>query len=1745
MKRIQKILIVDDNPQNLYLLRTLLEGNGYAVDDARHGAEALIKARQSVPDLVISDLLMPVMDGYTLLRQWKMDERLKHIPFIVYTATYTEPKDEKLVLDLGADAFILKPAEPEPFMARILEILEKAACEQLKPAHLPGGGEKELLKEYSEVLIRKLEKKTLQLEHNNRVLQQEIMEHKQVEKTLRESEELFAKAFRSSPMAISISRLADGRLIDVNDAFLKMFGFKREEVIGRTSLELKMWFDPQDRARLADELRTKGGFRDREFRYPMKSGQQGWTQSSAELIELNGEPCVISLFNDITDRRRVEETLRESEERYRNLATHAPIGIYHADNLGRITYSNPRILEITGLTQEEACGDGWASIIYPDDHERVFKNWKEITKRGENYYDEYRILHKDSSVRWVIDTGIPEFDSDGKITGYVGTLQDITGRKEAEKALRESEARLRLSAKAANVGLWDWDLLTNAVHYSPEWKHQIGYSDDEISNSFDEWQSRVHPDDLGPMLQQVQSYIDKPEGVHEAEFRFRHKDGTYRWIYTRADMIRDDTGKPVRMLGCHIDITRMEQLKENLRQAKEVAEKKAAELDQALEVLPIGIFLVDRKGEIYKANKAASDTWEGTMQAGSILDYSAYKGWWPGSGKQLEPHDWPCAQSVEEKAIRDEEIEIETFTGKRKTIRAISAPVVDYKGNHWGAVAINWDITKRKQAESALRESEQRLRSILDTMFVFVGLIDLDGRILEVNNAPIAAAGLKREDVLGRTVPESYWFSYSPVLQEQVRIAISRAAQGEIVREDYSIRIAGGRNIVIDTTFAPLRNASGQITQIVGSAVDITDRKLIEEAQLQTLQRVQSQLQATGQVAEAEALLSGNVEQVARETTELAAKVTGAERINVWLFNEDETELHCIDLYEASKATHSSGMVLKEREYRNEFQALKQAKYVAADDPLTDRRTTGYVETYLKPLRITSMLDTLIHVSGKNFGLLCFEHVDKSHHWEHDEIVFAGQLADKIGLAIFNRQRRMAEEILRESEERYRLVTRATNDIIWDWNLVDDSHWVSDHFQSILGYQEHEIEPGIEAWTTRLHPDDKDRIIQGIYDLIDSGGQYWSGEYRLRRADGSYAYIFDCGYVIRNKEGKPLRMIGSMSDISGRKQAEEKIRRLNRLYKVTSSINTLIVRVGEREELVREACRIAVNEGQFQMAWIGSYTSGRELIPMAWEGKEDGYLQHVRNSLQHDKPGKASPAIQALQLKRPVIINNISGQPEAEWKKQALARGYLSAAALPLIVGGDAVAVIGLYSSEADFFDDEEIKLLTELAGDLSFALHNIAQRERLDYLVSYDPLTGLPNRALFFEHMNSVLDRARTGHKKVGLLVCDLKQFRNINSVYGRQTGDRILQETAARLRELTSDPANIGRVSGDYFTMILHDVRDTTGIAHRFENSLFPSLNKPFPVGDEVIQTSFTGGIAVFPADGEDVETLYRNAEAAMKRAKQSGEKYLFYQAEMTARIAETLQIEGKLRTALHQEQFVLHYQPKINSRTHQITGLEALIRWKDPETGLVPPGKFIPILEETGLILEVGLWAAAKAASDYRKWQKQLKSAPRIAVNVSAVQLRQKDFVEQITKTIRHKGKAIPLEIEITESLIMTDIEQNIDKFKAIQTEDIQIAIDDFGTGYSSLSYISRLPINSLKIDRSFIMNMTTQPESMTIVSTIITLAHSMNFKVVAEGVETEEQAKLLTLLKCDEMQGFLFSKPLPPDDIYELLHSGKTL
>src|SRR5437867_2920586 len=643
------------------------------------------------------------------------------------------------------------------------------------------------------------------------------------------------------------------------------------------------------------------------------------------------------------------------------------------------------------------------------------------------------------------------------------------------------------------------------------------------------------------------------------------------------------------------------------------------------------------------------------------------------------------------------------------------------------------------------------------------------------------------------------------------------------------------------------------------------------------------------------------------------------------------------------------------------------------------------------------------------------------------------------------------------------------------------------------------------------------------------------------RADGTEFPIELAITAIKSRSGSLFT--GFIRDITARKQSEAKIHRLHRVYAVLSGINALIVRVGDRDELFRGACRIAIEAGQFPMAWVGVVDRETKRVkPVAWGGEAEEFLASAPLSMSQSRAVGRGMSGSAIEEKKAMIANDIQNDPRTQMKEQCRERGISSLVMLPLIVQSEGMGVLARHAREVGFFDDEEMKLLLELAGDISFALDHIAKAEKLDYLAYYDSLTGLANRSLFHERLVQYLSAAQSEKNRLAVAVVDVDRFKIINDSLGRQAGDELLRHIAERI-EGHAGPIRMARIAADRFAIVRSGVSSESEVARLIEQWLTECFGPPYVVSGTELRVRAKAGVALFPSDGADADALFQNAEAALKKAKATGERYLFHTQQMTERIGEKLALENKLRQALEKEEFVLHYQPMVDTATRRIDSVEALIRWQSPELGLVPPMQFIPLLEETGLILEVGAWALRRAVLDHRKWKDGGLPAPRISVNVSPIQLRKRDFVASVEEAMRLGTVPPGIDLEITESLVMEDIEVNMEKLEAVRVLGLSIAIDDFGTGYSSLGYLTQLPVHSLKIDRSFIITMLRDAAIMTLVSTIISMAHSLRLKVVAEGVDAEEQAKVLDRLGCDQMQGFLFSKPVDFDAITVLLGKRK--
>jgi diguanylate cyclase (GGDEF)-like protein len=436
----------------------------------------------------------------------------------------------------------------------------------------------------------------------------------------------------------------------------------------------------------------------------------------------------------------------------------------------------------------------------------------------------------------------------------------------------------------------------------------------------------------------------------------------------------------------------------------------------------------------------------------------------------------------------------------------------------------------------------------------------------------------------------------------------------------------------------------------------------------------------------------------------------------------------------------------------------------------------------------------------------------------------------------------------------------------------------------------------------------------------------------------------------------------------------------------------------------------------------------------------------------------------------------------------------------------------------------------------------DITQRKRdeetIRHLAYDDALTGLPNRTLFNDRLTLALAQAHRNQGKLAVMLMDLDRFKIINDTLGHAVGDQLLRGVARRLINSLREGDTVARLGDDEFAFLLPGMDQVEDVA-KTAQKIIEILKSAFYFEGHELHVTPSIGIALYPNDGEDAQTLLKNANTALHRAKEQGRNtYQLYTPAMNATALERLALESRLYRALEREEFVIYYQPQINIHTGGVVGVEALVRWRHPKLGLILPGKFIPLAEETGFIIPLGEWVLLTACAQNKAWQDAGLPPLRMAVNLSISHFKREDLTKMLAQVLEKTGlHPNYLELELTESIGMENVERAITKLQELKALGVKLSIDDFGTGYSSLSYLKRFPIDTLKIDQSFVQHIPTNPNDAAITTAIIAMAHSLNLKVIAEGVETEEQLTFLRPYRCDEMQGFLFSKPMPAEEFIQ--------
>ena len=630
--------------------------------------------------------------------------------------------------------------------------------------------------------------------------------------------------------------------------------------------------------------------------------------------------------------------------------------------------------------------------------------------------------------------------------------------------------------------------------------------------------------------------------------------------------------------------------------------------------------------------------------------------------------------------------------------------------------------------------------------------------------------------------------------------------------------------------------------------------------------------------------------------------------------------------------------------------------------------------------------------------------------------------------------------------------------------------------------------------------------------------------------------------------------LGTLERDSRRRLAEAHKERLTRMFAALVATNEAIMRANTRQELFRQVCEAAVVGGNFTSTAIALARPDSDYLEtVAAAGPDRERARHVRLSANPDHPEGRGITGNAFRSREACISNDYLADfgVNGHFYHAVKNAGTRSGAALPLLRGGESIGALIFLSSELGAFTAELTGLLQRLADNVSFALENFDRADekhradqRIEYLASHDSLTDLPNRETFNQLLHVAIERARRNDRQFAVLFLDLDRFKVINDSLGHDAGDRLLVEIGNRLRKALRGSDVVARLGGDEFVVLLEDVARREDVETVARN-LLTALNAPFNIFGHECHATASIGIAIYPADGADLQTLTKSADTAMYLVKGDGKDgFRFFSRDDKVPSIERLTLETNLRHALERDEFLLHYQPKIDLANGEVTGVEALLRWSHPEFGILPPAQFIPLAEETGLIVPIGRWVLRQACVQNMAWQRDGLRPISVAVNLSPRQFGDEHLLRDIDEALAQSGMAPELlQLEVTESMVMQNVPRAVRILDAIQSRGIHLAIDDFGTGYSSMSLMKQFPIDTIKIDRSFVRDLARDSEDQAIAQAIIHMGKALGMTVVAEGVENAEQQAFLRLHACDEMQGFLFSKPVPAIEVPEFLHPSR--
>lgn len=1012
---------------------------------------------------------------------------------------------------------------------------------------------------------------------------------------------------------------------------------------------------------------------------------------------------------------------------------------------------------------------------------------------------------------------------------------------------------------------------------------------------------------------------------------------------------------------------------------------------------------------------------------------------------------------------------LKSRTGELRWVRMCGQCMRDEQGNPRRMSGSLSDISDYKHTADALRSSDTQL----STAQLVARLGNWEWSAAENkmhwSEAMYALHGVPS----GRIQPDLETYVrlvYAPD-QADLRYALNKAiTTHEEISTEYRVTNRDGRLVDIWLTCYPHASAHGELKSLFGTAQDISERKRIER-QIAGEKKILEMIAGSRALSDSLTTLCKVIEE----------QMHGALACVQML--DEQSERLC---YIAAPSLPAEFIDASGHWFATPYCGSCAASVTLRRSIISEDISTDSVWTHVRYLALNNGLRAcwatpLLAKDGRIAGTLGIYYLTPrlANDFERNLLERMGQLA---GIAIENHT---VEAALKQSEERWHFALEGSQDGVWDWQLDRNEAYYSRQYEQILGLGAHQrLETDLNHWTQHIHPDDLERVQLELDRYLQGEGAFFGCEYRIVLPDGTPRWVLARGKIIsRDDRKKPARIIGTLTDISASKLAEETLRlnaqvfessgegivitdRFNRIISVNRAF-TRITGFDEFEVLGKDPKLLA--SGQHDTSFYRS---------MWGELAQHGYWQGE------------------------IWNRRKSGEQFPEWLTITVVRRQNSEIA----------------NFIATFSDISESK----------------KQTEHIQFLANFDPLTHLPNRLLFKDRVDLAIASAQRTNSMLAVLFIDLDRFKTINDSLGHHIGDRLLQEIASRISSVLSEADTAARVGGDEFILLLNDLRQPQDVVP-VATQLLELISETARIDGNELRLTPSIGIAIFPNDGKDFDSLAKNADAAMYHAKDQGRNnYQFFTSGLNASILEQLQLENALRRALENNELMVHFQPQYNVRSSTLIGAEALLRWRHAELGMISPSRFIPIAEDSGLIFRISDWVVKATCEHIGNWQKQGFDVPPIAINISSTQFRQNDFAQRIVDILKPCGiRPEQIELELTESILMQDIDVAIANMQQLRDIGFHLSIDDFGTGYSSLSYLKRFPIDKLKIDQSFVREIPGDNDSSAITGAIVSLAHSLQLKVIAEGVETQEQLDFLVSKNCDEVQGYFFSKPLAAD------------